>query len=570
MGAIFTEIRLKTVKKPILSKQNQTLKIWGNIESITPLERGYRIIMSNIFSPQLEKNSTPYKIRIKLLTNLNNARVGDRVMVKAILSPPEKPYLINSYDFARDAYFKQIGAVGYAISDLKIAKSNEKNSFKNKINRLRNRILENVNNKIGNKSGSIATALMINEYSNIEKEDLKNLRISGLAHVLSVSGMHLSLVAAIFFIVSRFIINCMGNLSSVYNTKKIAALISLIGISLYLLISGMEVAAIRSYIMSATIIIAIIIDRSSDPMRAISLAALIILTFNPENIVFPSFQMSFAAVIALVSAYEIYCRINLTFFRKNLVNKFILYFLNSCFASLIAGLATAPFVIYHFGQSSNYSVIANLIATPITSFWLMPLVVITFFLMPLNLEHFSLKLMEPGIKALLSVSNYIALKTNSVSFFSKLSSLNLMIISVGFIILCVFKSKIRLAGLFLIIIAILIQTTSSKSIIFIDWELKIIAAMNKNNELVFLKGKLPKFKRELLMSYFGTNKYIELDKRNINNDIICKRNICYLHKNKYLVKFNLVNLNVYFFKENKLFKILNDNTGILLTNEYAN
>ena len=159
---------------------------------------------------------------------------------------------------------------------------------------------------------------MLNEYNNIDKEVLKDLRATGLSHILSVSGMHLSLVVAIFFFSSRFFINCFEGLSLRTNCKKISALIALIGSLAYLLISGMEVAAVRSFIMTSMIIIAILIDRTSSPMRAIAFAASIILIINPENIIHPSFQMSFAAVLALIACFDFFKKINFNFAELNL------------------------------------------------------------------------------------------------------------------------------------------------------------------------------------------------------------------------------------------------------------
>ena len=205
IGILALQIRIEKVESPVIPFNNKFVNIIGKIENIIPLEHGYRIILSDIIIKKLDKKKTPYKIRLTLKTDINQATIGDIVKFNAIINKPMKAYLPNGYDFARDAYFKQIGAVGYIVSDLKIIEKDKK-SFLNYLNILRNNIQNRVIESIGNFSGSIATALMLNEYNNIDKEVLKDLRATGLSHILSVSGMHLSLVVAIFFLAGDFVL----------------------------------------------------------------------------------------------------------------------------------------------------------------------------------------------------------------------------------------------------------------------------------------------------------------------------------------------------------------------------
>jgi competence protein ComEC len=390
----------------------------------------------------------------------------------------------NSYNFARDAYFKEIGAVGYSVSEPRVTKTNVK-SWQERLNNLRSNIQSRVNKHIGSFNGSIATALMLNEYNNIDKNTLKDLRATGLAHILSVSGMHLSLVAAIFFFSSRLIINLFPSIALRFHCKKAAALISLFGTLSYLLTSGMEVAAVRSFIMSSIIIIAIIIDRLSNPMRAIAFAASIILIFSPENIVHPSFQMSFAAVMALVACFEIFTKLKFDFSEFNLIQKILFYLLSLSFASLVAGLATTPFALYHFGQSANYSILANLLAVPITSFWLMPCVVLAFILYPLHLEYFPLHAMKYGIKLMLEIAHYVANLPHSVTNFIKMTDTSLLIITLGMIWFCIWRTNARLIGIPIILLGIFIQSLTARPDIFIDWQSKTIAITNSKKQLIF-------------------------------------------------------------------------------------
>jgi competence protein ComEC len=534
IGILALEIRMDKSKAPIIPFDNKFVKIIAKIDNITALDNGYKILLSELKS--LSTHDIPQKIRLTIRTNLRDAKIGDKVKLSAIISRPMPPYLPDSYDFARDAYFKKIGAVGYSVSDLYVI-DNENKNFRDKLNTFRNNIQNRVNQVIGSKEGSIATALMINEYSNIDKSILKNLRATGLAHILSVSGMHLGLVTAIFFLTSRFILNFFSSIALRFDCKKISAFIALIGSFAYLLLSGMEVAAVRSFIMSSMIIIAILINRISTPMRAIAISATIILIVSPENIIHPSFQMSFAAVLALVACFEEMKKLKFDFNNFSYIEKILFYIFSLSCASLVAGFATAPFALYHFNQSSNYSILANLLAVPITSFLLMPCVVLTFLLMPFHLEIIALYPMKLGIKLIILLAQYIAELPYSVTHFVKISDSNLLIIVTGMLWLCIWRSNIRFIGIGLIIIGGLLQSLVVPASIFIDWSKKIIAVVDNKNQLVFLNKSLGSFKKQLLINQLGIDPgSVKIYKKNnyqYSEDLFCDISLCTLKKTGY-------------------------------------
>lgn len=562
IGILAIQLRIISVDSPIIPFDKKFSKVRGRVDNIIPIDKGYRMLLSDLKINRLALKNTPRKIRLTVRTKLGDVKIGDYIKFNAILSKPMDPYLEDSYNFSRDAYFKRIGAVGYTVSEFKILKQDRK-SFLGRLNYLRNKIQMRVNDAIGSYYGSIATALMINEYSNIDKKILQDLRATGLAHILSVSGMHLSLVAAIFFFSSRFALNCFESVALKIHCKKIAAIISLFGSLAYLLISGMEVAAVRSFIMTSMIIIAIIIDRTSTPMRAIAFAATIILLISPENIIHPSFQMSFAAVLALIACFELFSKIEFNFSEFNWLQKILFYLLSLSLASLVAGLATTPFALYHFNQSSNYSILANLMAVPITSFWLMPCVVLTFLLYPFHLEFISLYIMKYGIDFMFKIANYVANLPYSVSMFVKLTDYNLLIIVFGMIWFCLWQTRLRLIGIAIIIVGVICQSFTLRPDIFIDWEKKTVAVLDKDNRLIFLTKPLSKFTKQLLLNHLGLvrswqNNQIKSDQ------VICKEERCFLHKNNYQVKINLRDLNIDIVKDGVFQRSIHKETGTSL------
>ena len=307
-----------------IDREYKFVTVQGYIQNIIPQVSGDRLVISgasicmnsnkclryngvhNIIGSAHLKDSD-YKVRINIRGNnkLNDIQIGNYISLKAILKPPSIPITPDGYDFAFHSYFNHIAATGYAVSGIqKIAADSHDLPLLDRLlllfAQLRYKISQQVIDLLGEGRGHIASALMIGEYHSMDKQLLQNIRGSGLAHLLAVSGMHISIVASVFFFGSRILMAAYMPLVIRYNIKKIAAIIALVGSMGYLFISGMQVSAIRAFIMNFFIILAIILDRSPYPMRSIAFAALVIMIWMPHSIFTPGFQMSFAAVASLI------------------------------------------------------------------------------------------------------------------------------------------------------------------------------------------------------------------------------------------------------------------------------
>jgi len=278
------------------------------------------------------------------------------------------------------------------------------------------------------------------------------MRISGLTHILSVSGLHLSIVSIICIFCIRFLLSFSVYICQKYDTKKIAAYFSLLFTLGYLLISGMQIAALRSYIMVVCVIMAVLLDRQEYALRSVCVAAFIMLLINPESITHPSFQMSFAAVIALVSGYEYYLTKFLSNTEYTNFDRIKRYFFGTLAATFIAGLATAPFAIYHFNQYANYSILANLIVAPITSFIIMPSVVLTCIFFPFGLEKLSLWILNYGIEFLIYIANKVSPLPRALVMLPNMSVETLMLFVIGLLWLCLWQQKWHFLALSLLLL----------------------------------------------------------------------------------------------------------------------
>jgi ComEC/Rec2-related protein len=205
-------------------------------------------------------------------------------------------------------YFQRIGASGYALGAIKMkAPPIERGfwlSYASLIDDLRESMDKRIRAAIPGDSGSIASALITGKRDAISTPVNDAMYVSSLAHVLSISGYHTAVVAGIMFFFIRAVLALIPSLASRHPIKKWAVFGALIASAFYLLLSGTEVATQRSFIMIATVLIGVMLDRPTLTFRTLAVAAIVVLSLAPQAIVHPSSQMSFAATLALVAAYQ--------------------------------------------------------------------------------------------------------------------------------------------------------------------------------------------------------------------------------------------------------------------------
>ncbi len=292
-------------------------------------------------------------------------RPGDILTFSGVIHPPPVSASKHGYDFARVAYFRGINAVGFTTSQVKLHERRSKVGFKEWVERIRDEIYARLVSGLRRDCAEIMAALLVGKRLGIRSEVLEDIRNSGLSHLFAISGLHLSFVAGISFMLTRNIFVLSETITLKHNIKKFAAVVAIIASFFYLLISGMPVSACRAFIMVTLTFVGIIVDKPNSVLRSISLAASIILLLTPETILLPSFQMSFAAVVALAGS----CDVSRVVSARSVVR----YITAATSGSLIASIATAPYVVYHFNYFSVVGVISNIIAIPLTAFVVIPL-----------------------------------------------------------------------------------------------------------------------------------------------------------------------------------------------------
>ena len=461
MGFAVTKIKADTVNARFIDTGGEPVTISGNIVEIGYANDFPRLTLNNLRIDELGKE-LPDKIRLNVRTKIRDEiRPGDRVITDAVLMPPPPPATPGGYDFARQAYFQSIGATGYTVKQVIKLKWGQDDDILKRTSYI---IGQKIYAVLPGDEGAIAAALINGDRSRISMLVNNDFRNSGLYHLLSISGLHLVLVTGVFFVASRFLMSLSYHASEVWPIKKIAAVIALIGGFLYLLISGLQVPAERSYIMAGLILLAVIVDRTATPMRSVALATFIVLLSEPDALITPSFQMSFAAAAALIAAYEYISKYHPGFYKR----RWVAWVLGAALTSVIAGLATGPYAAFHFGRVTNYGLVANMLAAPITAFLIMPAAVLGVLLMPLGLEWIALKPMGWGIKLIMDIAEIVGSWPGANTSVAYISVATLLLFTAGFLWLIIWQRKWRILGALPIIIGLLLPLFQPKPDIFIN------------------------------------------------------------------------------------------------------
>lgn len=531
LGIAVCKIRISFIStEPI--QDVVTLDISGIVDFIKPENRNnLKIILTNItvhnvkYSKQKNANLPNLKkIKIQIPNHyINKLCNNDMIRATVKLYPLQSAILPNSYDFGFYSYMSSIQATGYAINTLKILKKNKSNNnsllndINHYINNIRIKIYTRLVSTMGNKYGNFAAAILIGETHAIESDIINIMRDSGIAHILSVSGLHLSLVAIIFFISARFILNISNFISYTLDVKKLAAIISVIGSFCYLLISGSNIATIRAFIMTTVFLLSIILERRIYPLRSMMLAAVVILIIYPEYVFHPSFQLSFGAVLSLISGYEFYMKylyfntnLNLLYriFGKyyKIFNTMFLYVFTNIYSSILSSIITAPLVIYHFYKFSVYATITNLIAVPLMSFAIMPVALLSIVLMPFGMDGFLLQVLSYLIDVMLQFAGYIVSIPNSVYHIGSISIWSIMLFIFGFLWICIWQEVWRFLGILLMLLSVYMIIYKERPDLMYDNRIKVMAIKNSYNNLdIYASNKISQFTANYWSSWYGGN-----------------------------------------------------------------
>jgi competence protein ComEC len=498
IAAGFTTATFKSlrVEHAVLAAPVNYAEVSGFVENREERERTDRFLLRVHSIDAGRSGVTLQRVRLSVRKGMAPI-VGSFVTLRARLNPPLRPLRPGGYDFARDMYFQGIGATGFVLGQIKVSNppypANLWLTYASAIHSMRDAIDARIRSVISGDRGAIASALITGKRDAISAPVNDAMYVSSLAHVLSISGYHMAVVAGVVFFVIRASLALIPAFASRYPIKKWAALAAIVVAAFYLLLSGSEVATQRAFIMTAIVLIGVMFDRPALTLRTIAVAALAVLLVAPQALVHPSFQMSFAATLALIAVYER----GLPWFsvvpETPLATRIALWggreAVALILASIVAGLATTLFAAFHFHRLAPYGVIANLLAMPIVSIWVMPAGLLGLLAIPFGMDGFFWRLMGDGIDWMIAAALWVASLPGAVGRVAAFGMGPLMLGTSGLVVLCLLRTPVRFAGAALLVLATVWAGRPSLPDIRIAPEGNMVAVRNADGRLSIMKSR---------------------------------------------------------------------------------
>ncbi|MEM1351246.1 MAG: ComEC/Rec2 family competence protein [Pseudomonadota bacterium] len=476
-GFLLAAHRAHDVAGPILG-----FRYYGPIEGrVVNLDRSasdaLRITLDQVVLEDMLPARTPTRVRVSLHGDQSNSIApapGMRIMTTGHLSPPGGPVEPGGFDFQRHAWFMQLGAVGYTrVPILGIAPASDGDAGL-AVFRIRMAAADRVLEILPGDTGGFAVAITTGLRSAISQKALDDLRASNLAHLLAISGLHMGLLTAFVFGLLRATFALVPPLALRFPARKLAAVGALIVAAGYLALSGGNVATERAFIMVSVALIAILVNRRAISLRAVAIAAIIVLVLRPEALLGPGFQMSFAATTALVAVFG-YMRDGRITFGPKWVQPLIGVLL----ASGISGLATAPIGAAHFNAISHYGLLANLLSVPVMGSVVVPAAVLALLLWPFGLEWVGLWIMGVGLRWILDVGAFVAGLDGARSFVHGPGPWVLPMLTLGFLWLVLWQGRTRLAGIVPILLSLVLWAGTERPVALIAENGTLVGVMTE-------------------------------------------------------------------------------------------
>lgn len=497
--------RAERVAAPVLERPLSGT-LMGRVISVEKTGTGalLTVIAPHSFS-SLAEDKLPAKVRLNIRIRDAALRPGAVVELRARLMPPPEPVSPRGFDFARQAWFQGLGAVGFAYSAPVERKA--PGGADARLMTLRMAIGDRIRGVIGGTSGAVAAALITGERAGIPDEVSDDLRSAGIYHVLAISGLHMVLFAGSFFWAVRAALALVPGLALRYPIKKWAAAAAILGASFYLAISGGAIATQRAWLMITLMFIAVMLDRPALSMRNVVLAAILVLLWRPESLIGAGFQMSFAAVVALIAFYE-----------SDMVRRWTMgprgygvadwprlaatYTLGIALTSIVAGAATGAIAAYHFNRIAIYGLAGNIAAMPVVGIVVMPMALAALLLMPFGLDAPALWAMGWGVETMLNVADEVASWGGADRLVRAAPLHALLLVTFGGLWMSLWRERWRYAGALPIILGLALWNGAPRPDVLIDRDASLLAVRAAEGSLALTSSR-PDYAARQWLRYEG-------------------------------------------------------------------
>ena len=446
-------VKARLVSAPVAPADRKPVTVEGWVVDVVSASGAKpRLLIAPTYMSGLATDETPRLVRVSLRDPAAVLGPGQPVRLRAILGPPPPPAAPEAYDFARDAYFARIGGSGLAIGAPQVIGLPDPGGLLKlqlAINAGRWSLARRLVARMGEHEGGLAAALTTGHQAWLQEDDVQAMRDSGLAHILSISGVHMAIVGGFVFGLVRLLIAAWPWAALRVSGKKAAAAAGLMAVSAYLVLSGAPPPAIRSALTASIAFVAVLLDRRALSLHSLAVAALVVLAFQPEAVAQPGFQMSFAATAALLALAEAWPH------RSREVNAPVwiralqgvrAWLVAGAAVSLVAGLATDPFGIEHFNRVTLYGLPANVASEVLSSFVVMPMLAVGAVAELFGLGAPFLAVAGWGLDGVAAVARFFAAAPRAVVWLPSASTAALAISFIGLLVICLWKGRLRWAG----------------------------------------------------------------------------------------------------------------------------
>lgn len=462
VGLMLAGVALAGARAHMVSGPQLGFRYYGPIEGrIVGIDRSasdaLRLTLDRVVLRRMAPDRTPLRVRVSLHGEQRwlSPSPGQVVILTGHLSAPGGAVEPGGFDFRRHAWFLRLGAVGYTRTPVLLLEPPEGGQW---IFRARMWLSARVQAHLSGEAGAFAAAVMTGDRSGMSLETIATLRHTNLAHLLAISGLHMGLVAGFVFSSIRLLLLVHPRCRHHWPGKKLAAGGALIAAAGYLGLSGGNVATERAFVMVGVMLVAILLDRRALSLRAVAMAALLVLILRPEALLGPGFQMSFAATVALVTIFgqlrergiergaPAWARPGLGFF----------------VSSLTASVATAPVAMAHFNLLSHYGLLANLVSVPVMGAVAVPMAVVSALLLPLGLDWLALWVMGLGLDWILFVARELSGWSGAIGHIKAPPAGVLALLGIGGLMLCLWQGRARALGLAPLAVSVLLWSGAQR------------------------------------------------------------------------------------------------------------
>jgi competence protein ComEC len=455
---------------------------------------------------RLPEFAEPVKVRVNLPLERDRPGLarGAQVRLKARLMPPAPPMLPGGYDFARSAWFSGLAATGSVLGDVEMRQVADADQG---LKGLQQRLSHHVREQIDGSSGTIAATLASGDRGAISEEDAEAMRDSGLAHLLSISGLHVSALIAVAYLLALRLLALWPWLALRVRLPIVAAGVGAAAGIFYTLLSGAEVPTVRSCVGALLVLAALAMGREALSFRMLAIAALLVLLLWPESLVGPSFQMSFSAVIAIVALSQ---SEPVRRFLAPRIEGWTMRALRHVGLLLLTGvvieLVLMPIALYHFSRAGAYGALANVIAIPLTTLVIMPLIALALLLDAVGAGAPVWWLADKALDGLIALAHYVATQPGAVSHFPSMGLGSFLLFVSGGLWLALWHHRVRLLGLVPAAIGAVQLATLSPPDILISGDGRHVGLVDSwSKTLLVLRDSRSDFVRDNLTEGAGMN-----------------------------------------------------------------